>query len=160
MRYALVSQEGAIDRISANVSPTVQTKHGWMWLPVEDTPEPDRSIELETLASSYVVGDGKVTLQWNISRRDSAAQSQAVKDEARRRILDRYPDWKQANMTARGVELTLARIGREWTGEEEADAIALQAAWDWIKSVRSASDVIEVMSPIPADFRDAKHWPE
>lgn len=85
---------------------------------------------------------------------------QDVKDEARRRILAVYPEWKQANMTARGVELTrkLAQ-GDAWTEAEEADAEALQDAWGWIRSVRTASDAIEAMTPIPLDFCDDSRWP-
>jgi hypothetical protein len=106
------------------------------------------------------VRDGKVVTLWTVSRRPITEQVQAIKDEARRRILARYPDWKQTNMTARGLELTLAKQARQWKAEEEAEAAALQAAWDWVRAVRSASDAIEAMSPIPADFRDSKHWPE
>lgn len=87
--------------------------------------------------------------------------AQDVKDEARRRILAVYPDWKQANMTARGVELIrkLAQ-GGAWSQGEEAEATALEAAWDWIKTVRAAADSIELMSPLPRDFGDDGRWPE
>jgi hypothetical protein len=63
-------------------------------------------------------------------------------------------------MTARGVELLSIRAGRAWSENEQAEADALQTAWDWIKDVRSASDAIESMSPIPGDFRHDQHWPE
>lgn len=83
-----------------------------------------------------------------------------VKAEARRRILAVFPDWKQANMTARGVELQdIWRRTGSWTEQEQAEADALQAAWAWIKAVRSASDVLEAMSPIPGDYTDDKRWP-
>ena len=158
--YALVSPKGAVDRISANIDPTVQTKPGWRWLPVEDTPGPDFPGKLETASAERVVDGGKVVTVWTVSRRAIDDQRQAVKDEARRRILARFPDWKQTNMVALGVELTLAKIGGDWTKEQQDEAGALQAAWDWVKAVRSASDVIEAMSPIPADFRSDKFWPE
>jgi hypothetical protein len=106
-----------------------------------------------------VIGSDKVTRQWTVARKPLAEQHQAVKDEARRRILARFPDWKQANMTARGVELTLIKIGREWTQKEQAEAERLQTDWGWIKSVRSASDAIEAMQPIPSTFRSDEWWP-
>lgn len=67
-----------------------------------------------------------------------------IKIAARALILARYPDWKQANMTARAVELTLKRAGGEqWSDAEATEAAGLQAAWDWIKAVRAHSDVLE-----------------
>jgi hypothetical protein len=158
-KYALVSPVDAVDRIATNIDPTVQTKPGWRWLPVEDTPAPDYPGNLESASAERGVSGDKVVTQWTVTRLPIEVQRQAVKDEARRRILGRYPEWRQANMTARGVELTLAKL-REWTSDEQKEAAALQAAWDWVKAVRSASDVIEAMEPIPADFRDDKHWPE
>lgn len=83
-----------------------------------------------------------------------------VKVEARRRILLRFPEWKQANMTARGVELTLVLAsGGQWSPQEQAEADALQGAWDWIKQVRVASDALEAASPIPTDYTADSHWP-
>lgn len=83
----------------------------------------------------------------------------AVKQEARRRILERYPDWKQTNMVARSVELQdIWRQVGSWTPEERAEADALTAAWAWIKAIRAASDEIEAMTPIPADFAADARW--
>ena len=80
-----------------------------------------------------------------------------VKEEAQRRILARFPDWKQRNMLARATELQENRIGRLLTTEEDAEITDLWAAWAWIKSVRAASDVLE--ATLPTDFRDDKNWP-
>lgn len=88
----------------------------------------------------------------------NAPKADDVKAEARRRILARLPDWKQANMTARGVEL-LRKGEVNWTPQEQAEADAITAAWDWVKAIRLASDDIEAMTPIPDDYRDDGHWP-
>lgn len=81
-----------------------------------------------------------------------------VKAECRRRILARFPEWKQANMTARGVELQDSwRRNGTLSADEQADADSFAAAWAWIKSVRSASDVIESLETIPEDYA-ADHW--
>ena len=45
---------------------------------------------------------------------EAEARIDAVKAEARRRITQRFPDWKQANMTARGVELLNGPMDRPW----------------------------------------------
>jgi hypothetical protein len=90
----------------------------------------------------------------------AAGDPASVKAEAARRILVRYPEWKQRNMTARGVELLSRRlVAGAWTEAEAAEATTLQAAWDWIKSVRAAADALEALSPIPAGFADDSRWP-
>ncbi|MBI1201506.1 MAG: hypothetical protein GC182_03240 [Rhodopseudomonas sp.] len=59
-------------------------------------------------------------------------------------ILAAFPEWKQSNLTARGVELTMkVARGETLTSAEQAEATALQAVWDWIKSVRDHSAALE-----------------
>lgn len=79
----------------------------------------------------------------------------ATKTEAQRRILARYPQWKQANMQARSDELGRVESGRYRDGagvlqpargliaEEISELASFSAAWSWIKAVRVASDLIE-----------------
>lgn len=61
-----------------------------------------------------------------------------IKAHAGTVILARLPSWKQANLTARALELLAAGE----TGSPEWAAI--QAQWTWVKSVRAASDNGEV----------------
>jgi hypothetical protein len=96
-----------------------------------------------------------------------AAAVAAVKAEARARILARFPEWKQANMTARGVELSHALHTRTWTAEEQGEVAVLQSDWDWIKAVRAHSDALEAaLDPADAaaleafDAAAADGWPE
>lgn len=59
----------------------------------------------------------------------------AVNSMASTKILLKYPDYVQRNMTARFVELiTLNET-------ESAEATALKAAWDWIKDIRNRSNI-------------------
>lgn len=86
-----------------------------------------------------------------------AAKISAIKVGARARILARLPEWKQANMTARAVELvSLGQAsGPEWE--------AMQAAWNWIKAVRAHSDALEAavqQSNDPASVDIETGWPE
>ena len=80
-----------------------------------------------------------------------------VRAESMRRILLVCPGWVEAaELNARGFELL--RIGESnWTADQLVEADALQALWDWIKSVRDASDVLEAEPP--DDYRDDSHWP-
>lgn len=81
-----------------------------------------------------------------------------IKAEARRRIIAIADEDRQRNLTARGVELL--RVGTaNWTSAEQAEADAIDAVWQAIKAIRAASDTIEAMDPIPADFTDPAYWP-
>lgn len=83
-----------------------------------------------------------------------------IKNEARRRISEKFPEWKQTNMVARGVELQdIWRLNGVWTAQEQAEATALKSVWTWIKSVRTASDTLEAMIPIPLNYENDVHWP-
>lgn len=66
-----------------------------------------------------------------------AAKKAEIKQAARAQILARYPEWMQANLTARAVELvSLGEItGSEWQ--------RMQAIWNWIKATRARSDLLE-----------------
>ena len=86
-----------------------------------------------------------------------------IKLIARARILTVFPEWKQANMTARSVELTRARMAGALTAGEQAEEAAIQAAWDWVKSVRAYSDTLEAAYEAAEDkagFDYLTGWPE
>jgi len=145
----------------ADEAPTIATKKG-VWLPVVprgDKPEFDPDIEV--CESSFVIDETQVTEGWtirNLTVDELAERKVQIKAEARRRILAVYPDWRQTNMLARGVELQDAwRQNGEWTVSEAAEADALQTAWNWIKSVRTASDELEIDPPY--NYADDIHWP-
>lgn len=95
-----------------------------------------------------------------------------IKAEAQRRIHARFPQWKQANMTARSSELFRIQAGfmrdadgsflpaRPLTAEEVVEEVAIAQAWSWIKAVRSASDSLEARSPVPQDYSSDAYWPK
>lgn len=64
----------------------------------------------------------------------------AIKTECARRILARYPEWKQGNMLR--------------AGDDRA-----AAGFAWIDATRAASNALELASPIPDDIADDRHWP-
>ena len=64
-----------------------------------------------------------------------------IKMHAREIILARYPEWKQANMTARSVELTeKLASGTALTVDEQGEIAAMKNVWAWIKTIRTASN--------------------
>lgn len=161
--HALVGPNNAVVKYSteyANFDPSAAgVKPGFRWVPVETdtvgTPGP-----LTTATTSTVVEQNRVVKRTTHAAVAVDVQKLAVKNEARRRILARFPEWKQTNMVARGLELQeIWRQAGAWTVEEQAEANALAAAWGWIKAVRAASDLIELMSPIPADYAADGKWP-
>lgn len=74
-----------------------------------------------------------------------------IKAAARAVILARYPAWKQANMTARAVELVeIGPLNR--SPSQDAELESLRAAWAWVKSVRAKSDAAEAAGTQPDDI--------
>lgn len=66
----------------------------------------------------------------------------AVNAKAGEIILARIPLWKQNNLLARMAELQDIRIFRTFTSAEELEFTAIKAEWDWVKSIRTASNII------------------
>lgn len=102
---------------------------------------------------SYVVEPTRV----RAVRSNPPPTSTDVKLEAQRRIYELYPQWKQANMTARAVEL-LQKGQANWSAEEQAEAAALNASWAWLKQVRQKSNELELLDPIPAEYQHDSYW--
>lgn len=158
MEYALVNPSDEVTRYSseyASFDPSVPVKSGYRWLPIETETSFDGN-PLMSSETTTVVEPGRVVKRTIGVRRSDAEQKAAVKLEARRRILARFPEWMQTNMVARAVELTRKAT---LTDEEQAEERTLIASWGWIKSVRNASNEIEQMSPIPLDYNDNSRWP-
>lgn len=90
-----------------------------------------------------------------------------VKSEAQRRIIELTGAStletclvKQLNALMRATELTnKVATGATLSPSEAAEATQLKALADAIRGVRAASDAIEAMQPIPADFNDDARWP-
>lgn len=86
-----------------------------------------------------------------------------IKLIARDHILAVFPAWKQANMTARSVELTRAGLAGDLTAGEQAEEAAILQAWDWVKSVRAYSDTMEAAYEAAEDkpgFDYLTGWPD
>lgn len=80
-----------------------------------------------------------------------------VKEEAHRRIVQLAPEWKQINLLARSTELI--KIGKQnWTSEQQQEAFLIETIWNKIKHIRSKSDQLEAMNPIPEDFTNDEYW--
>ena len=104
-----------------------------------------------------------IDLSQLITAEDKAAEQAeqiraGIKGEAYRRIVALCPEWKQRNLTAQAA--ILAKKGEaNWTPEEAAAWAAGEAIWTQIAAIRAASDELEAMDPMPADFKDEQYWP-
>jgi hypothetical protein len=89
-----------------------------------------------------------------------APEKNDVKAEAARRIEAIMPDYKQRNVLAFGLEtvMTYGADPSQWPEPLQQVNAEMQAKWETIKAIRVRSDEIEVMDPIPADFRDDSYW--
>lgn len=70
------------------------------------------------------------------------------------------PEYVQRNVMALALE-TMLTHGADptlWPVELQAANSAAMAKWRKIEAIRAASNQIEAMSPIPADFRDDSYW--
>lgn len=89
-----------------------------------------------------------------------------TKDEAQRRIYDLAPQWRQANLTARALELIEKRLNLIVLTQAEIDerdaGLAIQQK---IRAIGLASDLIEAeidaaADPKNIDVKTSKKWPK
>lgn len=140
----------------------LDTDGGKMLRPFVAVAEPDHEPTLEAATVAVEITPEQVTQVWTVQRRSLEVQHAAVKTECGRRIYTPFPQWKQANLTARTAELVNKKVefgALALTPEETVEFAALQSIWDWIKAVRAASDALEAMDPIPLSYQSDQHWP-
>lgn len=83
-----------------------------------------------------------------------------IKSLAQARIYAFLPAWKQANLTARAVELTPKVIAGTLTKGETAEFAAMQAAWARVKAIRAFSNGLEARVIAGETFDPAgESWP-
>lgn len=175
-RYARIDAALTVTEWKEISDPSVISQHkkwsdgGLLVRPVEDSPVPTYRPELAKLDTVISVQPTKVVITHNIVPHGEEVQRLAVKAEANKRILERFPSWKQANMIAREGELLRTVLGqmldangslmsaRDLLDAEKEELKAINAGWAWIKAVRARSDEIEKLNPIPDDYDASKRW--
>jgi len=161
-KYARINPDLTVERFVELVDPVIAEhktlSDGGLYVrPVEEGEIPDHRQDIERIDKTVEVLPEKVVISYAVRLIDEDARVKLVKEEARKRILALYPEWKQANMTARAVELLdIFRLNGEWTLEETAEYEAIKAAWAQIKAIRAASDAVE--AELPRDYDAGRHW--
>lgn len=109
---------------------------------------------------SFNEAQQRVDATYNPQPMDLASKVESLKNRvkanARGRILNVVPEWKQTNMLARAAELQAIQAGtfrdpdtglvaaaRALTQQEAAEDTAMMGLWAWVKSVRLASNSLE-----------------
>ncbi|MFC3704459.1 hypothetical protein ACFOOL_06800 [Devosia honganensis] len=83
-----------------------------------------------------------------------------IKAEARRRIIAVMNEDKQRNTLAAGLEATMT-YGADpanWPPDLQQRQADAMAAWAEIERLRTRSDEIELMDPLPEDVTDDGLW--
>jgi len=118
--------------------------------------KPQESRGKRASLSAPTLEDGEWRSTWALI--DLVPSPSQIKAEANRRILEIIPEWKQRNLIAQATQLL--NKGRDnWTGAETAAWQAGDVIWAQVSAIRTASNEIEALDPIPSDFYDDKHWP-
>jgi hypothetical protein len=138
----------------AEPSDATLAEYGVYLVLVEEPPNHDFRYQRLT-QGSITEANGIVTQGWVIE--DIPGTVDKVKEEAYRRIIAICPEWKQRNLTAQAAQL--AKKGEaNWTSEEQAAWAAGEAIWNQITVIRSKSNNLETMDPIPVDFMKDEYW--
>ena len=80
-----------------------------------------------------------------------------VKSEAERRILLISPLYRQLNDIRRAAEIS-SKAKSKRTNSEAEEFTEIQRINAQIDHIRTRSNEIEAMDPIPVDFTDDQHW--
>lgn len=125
-----------------------------------------RPSALHVFASAWATAPLDPAICWVLDVATARTKKIAeTKAEAQRRIYALLPQWRQANLTARGVELnTKLLMGGTLTQAEKDEQTAGFALWEKVKAIRAASNQIEQdiqasADPASFDVVGSARWP-
>lgn len=117
---------------------------GWSWQP---TIKPDASVTQgivwDPVTRSHVLAALANDAAMAALDKLAGTLTAQVKADAYDVIVGRVPEWKQRNLTARGVQLLRKIVLATATADEIAEADAIEATWDEIVAIRGASNTAE-----------------
>lgn len=161
MAIAMVENGLIVERLPLTIDDVPPHKRS-AWLPVVDEPPLYNAATHDMSGPTYQISETQVTAVYALIPRTTPAH---VKAEAQRRIIGMVGASdlttcliKQLNANMRANELNDLRHTRALTQEEDAEAAVLSNLAAAIKHIRSRSDAIEAMNPVPSDFRNDHYW--
>lgn len=187
MQYGLVNPSNVVVRYDGNVTPNVQTKAGWRWLPLIEDVAPTVG-NLQVLQSADVIEADKIRRTFSVVAVPATADMVNAERDRRLATLSfggKVYDFggdSTVNIAGAGT-LALAAIingaqpgNLRWANPDRdftwvcADNSTVsmdaqtcfafaQAAATWKASHIIAARIIKDMSPIPADYAANARWP-
>ena len=153
MKYAKVEDNTIIEyREFAEGEIPAHKSH--LWKVVEDIVPTYNSFYQVIFGPEVVIEEDKVRYVYTIEDKDPVELKYLVKAEAENRILSKYPLWKQNNMLADKMAL----LNKSRTAEEEQQLVDIEDGFTFIKNIRKCSAVVELMDPIPENYRSDVYW--
>jgi hypothetical protein len=126
-----------------------------LWRIVEDiVPEYDEFYDLLT-GPILEIQEDKLVYQYTIFPRPINELKSLVKEEAQRRILTKYPLWKQNNMLLEKLNILQKEVK---SIDDLLTLDEIELALEEIKYIRERSNAIELMNPIPSDYMIEEYW--
>lgn len=141
MKMARVDAGAIVERIDIDPARIpAHKRHHWREV-IDDGPPAGYVPALHTVDRVERIDDDAVRTVYTIVQRPHDAQVQAIKAEQARRIVERYPEWRQLNVLRAGTEAEIAAM----------DA--------YISGCGLIADELEALNPVPADYADDSRWP-
>jgi len=153
MKYARV-EDNTIVEYREFAEGEIPAHKSHLWKVVEDIVPPYKPFNQVIFGPEPVIEEDKVRYVYTIEDKDPVELKYLVKAEAENRILSKYPLWKQNNMLA--DKLTL--LNKTRTAEEEQQLADIDSGFTFINNIRQCSAVIELMDPIPENYRSDEYW--
>ena len=149
-----------VKKANPNVSlpkePTLEFVNSLGYNEVTVSDKPELELNKSFVKNSYAsLVNGSWIIDW--TAKDLIVYPTQVKAEAGRRIIVLCPDWKQRNMIIRYAEL-LSKPLESLSVLEQSELEEIQKVFAEIVNLRNKSDDLELMNPIPSDYRDDKYW--
>lgn len=67
MMFGFIDPDNKVIRFDSDIDPTVATRSGYKWLPVEEAERPAYSPSTHNAVTSYVITDDKIIQTWEVT---------------------------------------------------------------------------------------------
>ncbi len=154
MKYARV-EDNTIVEYREFAEGEIPAHKSHIWRIVEDTPPSYNPFYQVFFGPQVVIEADRVRYVYTVEDKDPTELKYLVKAEAQNRILSKYPIWRQSNMLSEKIDL----VSKSSLTEAEQQRLdEINAQFDEIVQIRAFSDALELMTPIPEDYRDNQYW--
>jgi len=154
MKYARV-EDNKIIEYKEFAEGEIPAHKAHLWRIVEDIVPSYTPFYQVIFGPEMVIEENKVRYVYTIEDKDPTELKYLVKAEAENRILSKYPLWKQNNMLALKIDLM---SNPTLTEQEQIVLDSINSELQEIQAIRNCSNAIEIMTPIPENYKDNQYW--